>query len=476
MAGISKLEEVFSDDDSSSFWTTPADDIFRFSNLSPSYMSVLKESGPFVAVVLSCWDNVLGPRLQHVWRGNGDTESQEKSVKYVVGRTLHGELLRDAPENVVDTKLYVVKDYGIVCHSFIFSGCDKYGINISALSFIIPLSEFQNYLPLLELVEERVKILIAKLRVLQAKNLTSSLSAFSKYLPRFIQTIASLKTAGIPDSIPLSETSFGPGQASSLDDHFLRRVITSHLQTFGSTLVVGKALDKVNLMVNTLALMLSPEERKRSRYAVDTLANDSSDFYDSDLFVQGLLKSSKESFSLPVKGIITSSLPSTLVDMDTGEVKQTCPFNEHIVIRREFIDIELALLSEEAEDTPVFPELGLLHYSEEIGLLVQTFMHDIQILPYVCGVREGFIDNFLRLLDRKALALIKYVETQSSLGTVPLNDTAKRQLRQDLQLVTEADYSIVLTRAEKLHPGIYTFLKGDPRQNADRVQALFESF
>ena len=78
MAGISKLEEVFSDDDSSSFWTTPADDIFRFSNLSQSHMSILKESGPFVAVVLSCWDNVLGPRLQHVWRGNGDTESQVK--------------------------------------------------------------------------------------------------------------------------------------------------------------------------------------------------------------------------------------------------------------------------------------------------------------------------------------------------------------------------------------------------------------
>ena len=59
---------------------------------------------------------------------------------------------------------------------------------------------------------------------------------------------------------------------------------------------------------------------------------------------------------------------------------------------------------------------------------------------------------------------------------MPLNDTAKRQLRQDLQLVTEADYSIVLTRAEKLHPGIYTFLKGDPRQNADRVQALSSLF
>ena len=37
----------------------------------------------------------------------------------------------------------------------------------------------------------------------------------------------------------------------------------------------------------------------------------------------------------------------------------------------------------------------------------------LHLLPYVCGVREGFIDNFLRLLDRKALALIKYVEAKS---------------------------------------------------------------
>ena len=70
---------------------------------------------------------------------------------------------------------------------------------------------------------------------------------------------------------------------------------------------------------------------------------------------------------------------------------------------------------------------------------MQTFIHDVSVqlmvintiplfnifqyyaslhlqlglLPCVCGVREGFIDNFLRLLDRKALALIKYVEAKS---------------------------------------------------------------
>lgn len=472
MEGLTQREECFGEE-SLSYWTTPADDGFRFSNLSSNHMSMLGESGPFVAIVLCYWDNVWGPRLQHVWRGVGDAESQESSVRYVVGRTLHGELLRDAPENLVDTKLFVLKDHSIVCHSFIFSGRDKSGTNISGFSLILPFSEFKSYLPFVELVEERVKILIAKLRVLQAKDLASALSTFGNYLPRFIQTITSLRTAGIPESIPLSETVFGPGKTNASDDLFLTRVITSHLQTFGSTLVVGKALDKVNLMVNTLALLLSSEERQRSRYAVETL---SSQFvlYDSDLFVQGLLKSSKEPFSLPVKGIITSSLPSTLVDLDTVEVKQTHPFNEHVVIRKEFIDIELALLLQETEDAPVFPALGLFHNSEEVATLVQTFMQDLNLLPYVCGVRQGFVDNFLRLLDRKALALIKYVEAKSSFGAVLLDHNAKRQLRQDLQLATEADYSIVLARAEKLHPGIYTFLSGDPRENAARVQANLE--
>ena len=101
--------------------------------------------------------------------------SQETSVRYVVGRTLHGELLRDAPENLVDTKLFVLKDHSIVCHSFIFSGCDKSGANISGLSLIIPFSEFKSYLPFVELVEERVRILIAKLRVLQAKVLNKKI-------------------------------------------------------------------------------------------------------------------------------------------------------------------------------------------------------------------------------------------------------------------------------------------------------------
>ena len=164
--------------ESANLWTTPSDETFSFTNFPPSCVSYLHKDGcPFLAVVLCCWDNVLGPRLSHVWRGSGDEKTQQESVKYVVSRTLNGELLRDAPENVIDSKMFVLKDKGIICFTSIFTGRDKTGPNISALSLIVPYSQLKEFLPLVELIEERVKILIAKLRVLQAKVSLTSVTA-----------------------------------------------------------------------------------------------------------------------------------------------------------------------------------------------------------------------------------------------------------------------------------------------------------
>ena len=77
MDSVTQEKECFGNESCLSFWTTPSDDDFKFSKLSSSHVSVLAESGPFIAVVLCYWDNVLGPRLQHVWRAAaGDVQSQ----------------------------------------------------------------------------------------------------------------------------------------------------------------------------------------------------------------------------------------------------------------------------------------------------------------------------------------------------------------------------------------------------------------
>lgn len=162
-------------------WTTPADEGFSFTNFSATHITALPvgECGPFLAMVLCKWDNVLGPRLDHVWRGMGDTRLQEDSVKYVVSHVLNGELLRSVTENVIDLKMFVLKENGIVCFSFIFPGRGKSGPEISSLTLIIPYTELKSFLPFVELVEERVKVMLAKLRVLQTK--VSALFIFAHY-------------------------------------------------------------------------------------------------------------------------------------------------------------------------------------------------------------------------------------------------------------------------------------------------------
>ncbi|EDO40612.1 predicted protein [Nematostella vectensis] len=62
---------------------------------------------------------------------------------------------------------------------------------------------------------------------------------------------------------------------------------------------------------------------------------------------------------------------------------------------------------------------GLFHPAEDIGLLVQTFINNMNVLPFAPDVRAGFVETFRRLLVRKALALIKYVEARSFLTEYP---------------------------------------------------------
>ena len=170
-SGSDTFNDIHSTTTAQNLWTTPADDGFLFANFSTKHITAFppQDCGPFMAIVLCKWDNVLGPKLEHVWRGAGEISLQEDSVKYIVSHVLNGELLRSVPENMTDLKMFVLKDRGIVCFSFIFTGRSNGGPEISSLTLIIPFAAFKSFLPFVELVEERIKVMLAKLRVLQTK-------------------------------------------------------------------------------------------------------------------------------------------------------------------------------------------------------------------------------------------------------------------------------------------------------------------
>jgi len=121
---------------------------------------------------------------------------------------------------------------------------------------------------------------------------------------------------------------------SSETHECLARAVTSHLQSHGCTVVIGDNLKMINMFIDSLSLFLmSNIEKERSSHVVEGRG------YTPDLALQGLLQN-----SLSDEEVIQSLLPTTLIDLNTNTVKQTHPFHEYTVLRREYMSMELEKL------------------------------------------------------------------------------------------------------------------------------------
>ena len=104
-----------------------------------------------------------------------------------------------------------------------------------------------------------------------------------------------------------------------------------------------------------------------------------------------------------------------------------------------------------------------------MNMLIELFR-----LPHF--LREGYLYHFLRLLDRRAVVMIKYADTKLDHSADILESSALKKMRQDLELTSDADFFLLLGVAERLSPGIYFALAGDPATIEEKFIELFESF
>ncbi|XP_038068351.1 guanine nucleotide exchange C9orf72-like isoform X2 [Patiria miniata] len=388
---------------------------------------------PVYALVMGCWNNILGPHAKYIWLTEGKPNFTPDHVSYLSTHTLTS---CEQPQSTIDTKVLILPDRGIVVTVFLFSGHDGDEKTIFALSLVIPYEEYRWYLPLHELCVARLTTMIRRLRVLQEKNKDE-----------------------------LTDTVFAPGHIKQLDNQFTKVAIASHLQTCGCSIVIGNTPADVNVMISTLALFLSPSERRCCLY-LDNVPR----IYQKDVLIQGFIK---DSINLDdyLRVIMTSQYPTTLIDMTTLEVRQTLHYNEHAYRRHVLTSQELQSLwlgsDEPLRYSPV------VHFSKkpEAEAIVQKFWKEIYRLKEKCSVRETYVEEFLRLLDRQAVSLIKYVEEETNRGTKPSRLVLKR-LKTDLHLIPEGNFRLVLAVAEKLKPGIYTMVCGNPALPRDSYNDL----
>ncbi|XP_016127626.1 protein C9orf72-like [Sinocyclocheilus grahami] len=424
---------------------------------------------PVLAATFAYWDNILGPRVQHIWAPKGQRLSllSDGEVTFLANHTLNGEILRSAESGAVDVKFFVLAEKGVIIVSLIFDGELNGEKNTCALSLILPQTELSFYLPLHSVCVERLKHIIRKGRICMQKGYNNIISVLSSEIVPIMELLTSMKKHSVPEEVDLKDTVLNDDDiGDSCHEDFLHKAISSHLQTCGCSMVVGSNPDKVNKIVLTLCLFLTPAERKCSRLCHP----DGSFKYDTGLFVQGLLKDSTGSFVLPYRQVLYSPYPTTHIDVDINTVKQMPPCHEHTYHQRRYMRAELSALWKAASEDDISsdnlinaqdsytPDLNIFQDVMHKDTLVKSFIDEVFLLKPGLSLRSVYLSHFLLLLHRKALTLLRYIEDETQKGKKPFRSL--RNLKTDLDLTVEGDLNIIMAMAEKLRAGLHSFVFG----------------
>ncbi|XP_062455368.1 guanine nucleotide exchange factor C9orf72 homolog isoform X3 [Rhea pennata] len=443
----------------------------------------LNGESPLLAATFAYWDNILGPRVRHIWAPKTEQVLlSDGEITFLANHTLNGEILRNAESGAIDVKFFVLAEKRVIIVSLIFDGNWNGDRSTYGLSIILPQSELGFYLPLHRVCVDRLTHIIRKGRIWMHKGQSIIPMLTGEVIP-VMELLSSMKSHSVSEEIDISDTVLNDDDiGDSCHEGFLLNAISSHLQTCGCSVVVGSSAEKVNKIVRTLCLFLTPSERKCSRLC----RNESSFKYESGLFVQGLLKDATGSFVLPFRQVMYAPYPTTHIDVDVNTVKQMPPCHEHIYNQRRYMRSELTAFwransDEEMSQDPIIhtdesftPDLNVFQDILHRDTLVKAFLDQIFHLKPGLSLRSTFLAQFLLVLHRKALTLIKYIEDDTQKGKKPFKSL--RSLKIDLDLTAEGDLNIIMAFAEKIKPGLHSFIFGRPFYTSVQERDMLMTF
>lgn len=184
----------------------------------------------------------------------------------------------------VEIKFHMLSDAKIMVFTSVFRAKQRKSYTIFTASLVLDISLFQRFTALNTIIRDRMISLSKYLRGLCSKKDTQqALLDFDKRLRDFVATFDALNKTSYCDSI--DDTFFRAAPETHQERDFLARVLTSHLQTHGHTVVIGVDISEVNRWVDTLSMFLMPSERQLCKRA----SHDSTQTFISELCVQGLL-------------------------------------------------------------------------------------------------------------------------------------------------------------------------------------------
>jgi len=434
-------------------------------------------------MMLCLWDNIFGPRSEQVWAPPSDSRSlHEELLEFCCRHILCDEIDVSASMENFETELksagpdpssfpphtvkfHVLGEFDVVVCSVVFTARFQDSATKWGLCLFVRRSMLERYLTFHTVAQDHFVHLATMCQyMLNFYPVDTTVQAMTKQLEPFLDNLNAVCKSQLPPLV-MGKTYFAFNKPSPASFEFLTKAVSSHLQTHGSSVVIGADVEAVDTMIETLSLFLSADDRLKSSY---TRVGEP---YAPDLLLQGLLKPEKVS----EVDVIQSLLPTTVIDLVTKQITRTHPYHVHKVLRKEYQKVELRKLSNKSDTRGSWAsQVSIFTPVKESSPFVENMLNEVFRLP--CDLREGIVLQSRRLLVRKAVLLIKYVDARKEHQTT-LHNSEIKKLRADLHVAHESDFGIVLAIAERYSPGIYSSLAGDPATIEARFfELFFESF
>ena len=117
------------------------------------------------AFVLCHWDNIVGPRIRHVWKVSEKFEFPLDLLNIISIQTLNGEICRDPLDPHIDTKFFVLTERGVIVSSYIFGASDHGELGVHSLSMVISSEKRKAFSQVADLCGKWIRRLIGKLKI-----------------------------------------------------------------------------------------------------------------------------------------------------------------------------------------------------------------------------------------------------------------------------------------------------------------------
>lgn len=355
------------------------------------------------------WDNLCGPKVIKVWRSESSESVQDSdSLVYISNHILNGEVWRLTDKDWIELKFYIFPKFNLLTLSAIFLNTS----DVYSISFLFPFSQLSLYTRLHSTFCDIIK---EKFSTTTEDKVTGIDQLLHDIVPEFLR----IRFQSIP--LNLEDILLNRKLTS---DKFLHNCCSSHLLTGGRTVVCGSNTRHVRSMLHTLSYFMLDEDRPLTHlYSGEDFA------YKPYYYLQGFSNADTGREQI----IRYSKERVTIIDLDN-------------------ICVHLFQASRIGKNGKVPAEAFIKTRTR--AKLIKDFFLDFDLLPNIAAVRELYIRDFLRLLMKKAFALVCFEDIIRELEFPGDHDPGLlfSQLKQDLLLEREEDLGIVLSFAHRLSP------------------------